>query len=102
MPLDNDPPDPAAIMDATGLKTFQLAFVLAPNGGGCSPTWGGTAPVSSDTAVQSVVNTIRAKGGDVSVSIGGGGGAPARPRGRAGGGPAGGGPHGTNPKKPAP
>lgn len=34
MPLDNDPPDPAAIMDATGLKAFQLAFVLAPNGGG--------------------------------------------------------------------
>ncbi|MFF9660433.1 chitinase, partial [Streptomyces griseoluteus] len=74
MPLDNDPPDPAAIMDATGLKAFQLAFVLAPNGGGCSPTWDGTAPVSSDTAVQSVINTIRGKGGDVSVSIGGYGG----------------------------
>jgi chitinase len=74
MPLDNDPPDPGAIMDATGLKAFQLAFVLAPNGGGCTPTWGGTAPVSSDTAVQSVINTIRGKGGDVSVSIGGYGG----------------------------
>lgn len=74
MPLDNDPPDAAAIMDATGLKAFQLAFVLAPNGGGCSPTWGGTAAVSSDTAVQSVINTIRAKGGDVSISIGGYGG----------------------------
>ncbi|MFI9244690.1 chitinase [Streptomyces sp. NPDC053086] len=74
MPLDNDPPDASAIMDATGLKAFQLAFVLAPNGGGCTPTWGGTAPVSADTAVQSVINTIRAKGGDVSVSIGGYGG----------------------------
>ncbi|MFI9648367.1 carbohydrate-binding protein [Streptomyces sp. NPDC052040] len=74
MPLDNDPPDPAAIMDATGLKAFQLAFILAPDGGGCSPTWGGTAPVSSDTAVQSKISTIRAKGGDVSVSIGGYGG----------------------------
>ncbi|MET7288004.1 chitinase [Streptomyces sp. NPDC005573] len=74
MPLDNDPPDAGAIMDATGLKAFQLAFVLAPNGGGCSPTWGGTAPVSSDTAVQSVISAIRAKGGDVSVSIGGYGG----------------------------
>ncbi|MEU1339638.1 carbohydrate-binding protein [Streptomyces sp. NPDC090075] len=74
MPLDNNPPDAAAIMDASGLKAFQLAFVLAPNGGGCSPTWGGTAAVSSDTAVQSVINTIRAKGGDVSVSIGGYGG----------------------------
>jgi chitinase len=74
MPTDNNPPDAGAIMDATGLKAFQLAFVLAPNGGGCSPTWGGTSPVSSDTAVQSVINTIRAKGGDVSVSIGGYGG----------------------------
>ncbi len=74
MPLDNDPPDPAAIMDATGLKAFQLAFVLAPNGGGCSPTWGGTAPVSSDTAVRSVIDTVRAKGGDVSISVGGYGG----------------------------
>ncbi|WP_129305106.1 carbohydrate-binding protein [Streptomyces sp. L2] len=74
MPLDNDPPSASAIMDATGLKAFQLAFILAPNGGGCSPTWGGTASVSSDTAVKSVIDTIRAKGGDVSVSIGGYGG----------------------------
>ncbi|MER7974613.1 carbohydrate-binding protein [Streptomyces sp. NPDC096080] len=74
MPRDNNPPDPAAIMDATGLKAFQLAFVLAPNGGGCTPTWDGTAPVSSDTAVQSTIAAIRAKGGDVSVSIGGYGG----------------------------
>ncbi|MFI6683844.1 carbohydrate-binding protein [Streptomyces sp. NPDC050485] len=74
MPLDNNPPDATAIMDATGLKAFQLAFVLAPNGGGCSPTWGGTAPVSSDTAVAAVINAVRAKGGDVSVSVGGYGG----------------------------
>ncbi|MBO1330686.1 carbohydrate-binding protein [Streptomyces sp. VRA16 Mangrove soil] len=71
MPLDNDPPDAGAIMDATGLKAFQLAFILAPNGGGCSPTWDGTAPVSSDTAVGAVIDKIRAKGGDVSISIGG-------------------------------
>ncbi|WP_225849607.1 chitinase [Streptomyces sp. HPF1205] len=74
MPLDNDPPSATAIMDATGLKAFQLAFVLAPNGGGCSPTWGGTGAVSSDTAVAGVISAIRAKGGDVSVSIGGYGG----------------------------
>ncbi|MFJ2901982.1 carbohydrate-binding protein [Streptomyces sp. NPDC087212] len=74
MPLDNNPPDPGALMDSTGLKAFQLAFVLAPNGGGCTPTWDGTADVSSDTAVRSVIDTIRAKGGDVSVSIGGYGG----------------------------
>jgi chitinase len=74
MPLDNNPPDPGAVMDATGLKAFQLAFILAPNGGGCSPTWDGTGAVSSDTAVANVISAIRAKGGDVSVSIGGYGG----------------------------
>ncbi|MGC0419761.1 chitinase [Embleya sp. AB8] len=74
MPLDNDPPDAGAVMDATGLKAFQLAFVLAPNGGGCSPTWDGTKPVSTDTAVAGVIAAIRAKGGDVSASVGGYGG----------------------------
>jgi chitinase len=74
MPTDNNPPDATRIMDATGLKAFQLAFILAPDGGGCSPTWGGTSAVSSDTAVASVISAIRAKGGDVSVSIGGYGG----------------------------
>nr|WP_237694874.1 chitinase [Streptomyces sp. SID5468] len=71
MPLDNDPPDPGQVMDATGLKAFQLAFILAPNGGGCSPTWDGTSPVASDTAVAGVISQIRAKGGDVSASVGG-------------------------------
>ncbi|MFG1806923.1 carbohydrate-binding protein [Streptomyces sp. NPDC049040] len=74
MPTDNNPPDATAIMDATGLKAFQLAFILAPNGGGCTPTWSGTSAVSSDTAVAGVISAIRAKGGDVSVSIGGYGG----------------------------
>ncbi|MGD3112378.1 carbohydrate-binding protein [Streptomyces sp. YGL11-2] len=71
MPLDNNPPDPGAVMDATGLKAFQLAFILAPNGGGCSPTWDGNSPVGSDTAVAGVISAIRAKGGDVSASVGG-------------------------------
>ena len=74
MPQSNNPPDPIAVMDATGQKAFQLAFVLAPSGGGCSPTWDGTSAVSSDTVVAGVVNTIRAHGGDVSVSVGGYGG----------------------------
>ncbi len=56
MPLDNNPPDAGAVMDASGLKAFQLAFVLAPNGGGCSPTWDGTDAVSSDTQVANVVS----------------------------------------------
>ena len=74
MPRDNNPPNATEIMNATGLKAFQLAFILAPSGGGCSPTWDGSAAVSSDTQVAGVINSIRAAGGDVSVSIGGYGG----------------------------
>ncbi|WP_307852891.1 chitinase [Kitasatospora sp. RG8] len=72
MPEDNSPPDAAAVMDATGQKAFQLAFVL--DKGGCSPAWGGTSSIDTDTAMPAVIQTIRAKGGDVSVSVGGYGG----------------------------
>jgi chitinase len=74
MPLENNPPDLGAVMAATGQKSFELAFILAPNGGGCSPTWDGTAPVSSDTTVANIISGVRAAGGDVSISIGGYGG----------------------------
>jgi chitinase len=74
MPFDNSPPDPVQVMNATGQKAFQLAFILAPNGGGCSPTWDGTQAVSSDTTASAMINNIRNAGGDVSVSIGGYGG----------------------------
>lgn len=74
MPFDNSPPDPVEVMNATGQKAFQLAFILAPNGGGCSPTWDGTRAVSSDSEAAAMISRIRANGGDVSVSIGGYGG----------------------------
>lgn len=74
MPFDNSPPDLGPVMSATGQKSFQLAFILAPNGGGCSPTWDGTVAVSSDTQAASMINGIRAAGGDVTVSAGGYGG----------------------------
>ncbi|MER7672889.1 carbohydrate-binding protein [Kitasatospora sp. NPDC096128] len=73
MPEDNSPPDAAAVMDATGQKAFQLAFILA-QGNSCSPAWGGTSSIDSDTAMPAVIQTIRGKGGDVSVSVGGYGG----------------------------
>src|ERR1044072_1180212 len=69
MPQSNNPPDPIAVMNATGQKAFQLAFILAPNGGGCSPTWDGTSAVGSDTAVAGVINRIRGNGGEVSGSV---------------------------------
>src|SRR2546423_10690283 len=74
MPQSNNPPDPATVMAATGQKAFQLAFILAPNGGGCSPTWDGTRSLSSDADAANLISRIRANGGDVSVSIGGFGG----------------------------
>src|SRR6185369_15605448 len=70
MPFDNSPPDAVAVMNATGQKAFQLAFILAPNGGGCSPTCDGTRAVSSDTDAANLISRIRSGGGDVSVSIG--------------------------------
>jgi chitinase len=74
MPFDNSPPDPVAVMNATGQKAFQLAFILAPNGGGCTPTWDGTRTVAADTEAATMISRIRGSGGDVSVSIGGYGG----------------------------
>lgn len=74
MPFDNSPPDAVAVMNATGQKAFQLAFILAPNSGGCSPTWDGTRAVSADTEAANLISRIRSNGGDVSVSVGGYGG----------------------------
>ncbi|MEC3981412.1 glycoside hydrolase family 18 protein [Amycolatopsis sp. H20-H5] len=73
MPLDNDPQDIGAAIVASGQKSYILAFVLAPSGGGCTPTWDGNSaqPVSADTAVAAKVAQIRQAGGDVSVSFGG-------------------------------
>jgi chitinase len=69
MPLDNTPPNLAQVMTATGQKSFELAFVLSD--GGCSAAWDGTAEVSADTTVAGVISSVRAAGGDVSVSFGG-------------------------------
>jgi hypothetical protein len=66
------PPDPAEVMDATGVSWFTLAFVL--DAGGCSPQWDGSRPLAGGDD-ERTVNTIRAKGGDVVPSFGGASGA---------------------------
>ncbi len=71
MPLDNDPQQISDITANSGLKQLIFAFVLAPNGGGCTPTWDGTAPVSGDTTVKPEIDALRAAGGDAAVSFGG-------------------------------
>ena len=35
-----NPPSPATVMNATGVKSFTMAFILS--GGGCYPAWDGS------------------------------------------------------------
>jgi hypothetical protein len=63
-----DPPDPATVMNATGVKWFTMAFILS--NGYCNPQWDGGRPLTGGVD-QQAINTIRSNGGDVVVSIGG-------------------------------
>ncbi|MFF6914126.1 ricin-type beta-trefoil lectin domain protein [Streptomyces sp. NPDC012466] len=62
------PPNPATVMNATGVKWFTLAFVLS--NGYCNPQWDGSRPLTGGVD-QQTVNTVRAAGGDVIPSFGG-------------------------------
>jgi len=62
-------PTLAQIEQATGQKTFTLAFVLGSSAG-CVPEWGGTIPLT-DSRIVGEINALRALGGDVAVSFGG-------------------------------
>jgi chitinase len=57
----------SAIMSATGVKAFTLAFVLSD--GGCNPKWDGSRSLTGSDAT--LINNIRAAGGDVIPSFGG-------------------------------
>ncbi|MFE2040699.1 carbohydrate binding domain-containing protein [Streptomyces sp. NPDC059477] len=63
-----DPPAAATVMSATGIKWYTMAFILSS--GGCNPAWDGTRPLTGGND-QSVINSIRAAGGDIVPSIGG-------------------------------
>jgi hypothetical protein len=54
----------------TGVKQFNLAFIVASGGGGCTPEWGGMTPVGDDP-VAAQIGALRAMGGDVRISFGG-------------------------------
>jgi chitinase len=62
-----NPPAPATVMSATGIKAFTIAFVLA---NGCNPVWDGESGLTGG-AHASTIAAIRAAGGDVVPSIGG-------------------------------
>ncbi len=55
---------------ATGVKQFNLAFVVAGGSSGCTPEWGGVTPIGDDP-VASQIGALRAIGGDVRISFGG-------------------------------
>ena len=63
------------IQQQSGIKVFTLGFVIG--NGGCTPTWGGVgATVANDTlpngtTILSLVQGVRAAGGDVIISFGG-------------------------------
>ncbi|MBE1591058.1 carbohydrate-binding protein [Nonomuraea angiospora] len=63
-----DPPNPGTVMDATGVKSFTMAFILSS--GGCTPAWDGNRPLTGG-ADQQAINTIKSKGGSVQISFGG-------------------------------
>jgi chitinase len=64
-----DPPDPAKVMAATGVRRFTLAFVLAH--GECEPRWDGGRPLLGGADARAV-RAVRAAGGDIVASFGGG------------------------------
>ncbi|GAA1694880.1 hypothetical protein GCM10009733_108180 [Nonomuraea maheshkhaliensis] len=63
-----NPPNPGTVMDATGVKSFTMAFILSS--GGCNPAWDGNRPLTGG-ADQQAINTIKSKGGSVQISFGG-------------------------------
>jgi len=63
-----DPPSATAVMSATGIKAFTMAFMLASNG--CNPSWDSQRPLTGG-ADQQTINASRAAGGDVEISFGG-------------------------------
>ncbi|MEU6542978.1 carbohydrate binding domain-containing protein [Streptomyces sp. NPDC046859] len=63
-----DPPSATSVMSATGIKWYTMAFILSS--GGCNPAWDGQRALTGGND-QSVINSIRAAGGDIVPSIGG-------------------------------
>ncbi|TXS54485.1 chitinase [Streptomyces sp. uw30] len=63
-----DPPSATSVMSSTGIKWYTMAFILSS--GGCNPAWDGSRPLTGGND-QSVINSIRAAGGDIVPSIGG-------------------------------
>ncbi|MGA8115311.1 MAG: chitinase [Actinocatenispora sp.] len=64
-----DHPTLAEAANATGQKTYTLAFVLGSSSG-CDPSWGGTIPLN-DSRIIGEISDLRSMGGSVIVASGG-------------------------------
>ncbi|OJF14822.1 carbohydrate-binding protein [Couchioplanes caeruleus] len=62
-----NPPAPSTVMNATGIRAFTIAFVLA---NGCNPVWDGEGGLTGGVH-ESTINAIKAAGGSIVPSIGG-------------------------------
>ncbi|WP_410655135.1 cellulose binding domain-containing protein [Amycolatopsis sp. lyj-112] len=62
------PPNPQTVMNATGVKWFTMAFVLAS--GGCNPAWDSSRPLQGSVDATTIAQ-IKAAGGEVVPSFGG-------------------------------
>ncbi|MCW2861791.1 MAG: Chitinase [Actinoallomurus sp.] len=63
-----NPPGATSVMSATGVKSFTMAFMLS--GGGCTPMWDGTRPLTGSVDAQTI-SAVKGAGGSVQVSFGG-------------------------------
>jgi chitinase len=63
-----NPPAPSTVVNATGIRSFTMAFVLASNG--CNPAWDGEGGLTGGVHA-STISAIRAAGADVIPSISG-------------------------------
>jgi chitinase len=66
------PEDLGVVATQSGVKNFTLAFVVAPDGQTCKPTWGGMNDyaVANQWGLASIEN-LRKHGGNVKISFGG-------------------------------
>ncbi|WP_106401156.1 fibronectin type III domain-containing protein [Actinocorallia populi] len=62
------PPEVKTVMDATGIRSFTMAFVLSD--GGCNPAWDGDRPLQGGVDARTI-SQIKAAGGSVQISFGG-------------------------------
>ncbi|BFU42601.1 hypothetical protein KRMM14A1004_08380 [Krasilnikovia sp. MM14-A1004] len=62
-----NPPAPSTVVNATGIKSFTMAFVLA---NGCNPAWDGESGLTGGVH-ESYISAMKAAGATVVPSIGG-------------------------------